>query len=68
MYKLKHFSLFNKEGGVYILIAVAVICTIISSIFGAILEPVSLSVAIPISVTGAFILKAIENNNKDQSQ
>lgn len=50
------------------MIAVAVICTIISSFFGAILEPVSLSVAIPISVMGAFILKAIENNNKDQSQ
>lgn len=43
------------------MIALAVICTILGGILGAFLEPVSLSVSIPIAIMGGFILKAIKN-------
>ena len=41
--------------------ALAVVCTILGGILGASLEPVSLSVSIPIAIMGGFILKAIKN-------
>lgn len=43
------------------MIALAVVCTILGGILGALLEPVSLSVSIPIAIMGGFILKAIKN-------
>ena len=43
------------------MIALAVVCTILGGILGAFLEPVSLSVSIPIAIMGGFILKAIKN-------
>lgn len=43
------------------MIVLAVVCTILGGILGAFLEPVSLSVSIPIAIMGGFILKAIEN-------
>ena len=43
------------------MIALAVVCTILGGILGAFLEPVSLSVSIPIAIKGGFILKAIKN-------
>ena len=43
------------------MIALAVVCTILSGILGAFLEPVSHSVSIPIAIMGGFILKAIKN-------
>lgn len=43
------------------MIILAVICTLIGGAIGAFLEPISLSVAVPIAVMGGFILKAIQN-------
>ena len=43
------------------MIVFAVVCTILGGILGAFLEPVSLSVSIPIAIMGGFILKAIKN-------
>ena len=43
------------------MISLAVVCTILGGILGAFLEPVSLSVSIPIAIMGGFILKAIKN-------
>ncbi len=43
------------------MIVLAVVCTILGGILGAFLEPVSLSVSIPIAIMGGFILKTIEN-------
>ena len=43
------------------MIVLAVVCTILGGILGAFLEPVSLSVSIPIAIMGGFILKAIKN-------
>lgn len=43
------------------MIALAVICMILGGILGAFLEPVSLSVSIPIAIMGGFILKTIKN-------
>ncbi len=43
------------------MIAIAMICTILGGILGAFLEPVSLSVSVPIAIMGAFILKAIKD-------
>ena len=42
------------------MIVLAVVCTILGGILGAFLEPVSLSVSIPIAIMGGFILKTIE--------
>ena len=43
------------------MIALAVVCTILGGILGAFLEPVALSVSIPIAIMGGFILKEIKN-------
>ena len=43
------------------MIVLAVVCTILGGILGAFLEPVSLSVSIPIAIMGGFILNAIKN-------
>ncbi len=43
------------------MIVLAVVCTILGGLLGAFLEPVSLSVSIPIAIMGGFILKTIEN-------
>ena len=43
------------------MIVLAVVCTILGGILGAFLEPVSLSVSIPIAIMGGFILKAIKS-------
>ena len=43
------------------MIVLAVVYTILGGILGAFLEPVSLSVSIPIAIMGGFILKAIKN-------
>ena len=43
------------------MIVLAVVCTILGGILGAFLEPVSLSVSIPIAIMWGFILKAIKN-------
>ena len=43
------------------MIVLAVVYTILGGILGAFLEPVSLSVSIPIAIMGGFILKTIEN-------
>ena len=43
------------------MIVLAVVCTILGGILGAFVEPVSLSVSIPIAIMGGFILKTIEN-------
>ena len=46
------------------MIAIAMICTILGGILGAFLEPVSLSVSVPIAIMGAFILKAIKDKKE----
>lgn len=46
------------------MIYAAIICTILGGMLGACLEPVSLSVSIPIAIMGSFILKAIQGINK----
>ena len=46
------------------MIAIAVICTILGGILGAFLEPVSFSVSIPITIMGAFILKAVKDKKE----
>ena len=43
------------------MIALAGVWPIFGGILGAFLEPVSLSVSIPIAIMGGFILKAIKN-------
>ena len=49
----------NCEGDAMILIAI--VCTILGGVLGASIEPVSLSVSIPIAIMGSFILKAIKD-------
>lgn len=46
------------------MIVAAVICTILGGILGAFIEPVSLSVSIPVAIMGGFILKALQDNKK----
>jgi hypothetical protein len=46
------------------MIALAMICTILGGIMGAFLEPVSLSVSIPVAIMGGFILKAIKDKKE----
>jgi len=46
------------------MLALAVICTLIGGAMGAFVEPISLSVSIPIAIMGGFIIKAIKDNNK----
>ena len=46
------------------MIVLAVICTLIGGVIGAFVEPISLSVSIPIAIMGGFIIKAIKDNNK----
>lgn len=41
------------------MIGIAVVCTILGGILGAFLEPVSLSISIPIAIMGGFIMKEI---------
>ena len=48
------------EGGIAV-IAAAVICTILGGVLGASLEPLSLSVSIPVAIMGGFILKALKD-------
>lgn len=43
------------------MILIAIVCTILGGILGASIEPVSLSVSIPIAIMGGFILKAIKD-------
>ena len=46
------------------MIATAVICTLLGGVLGAFLEPVSLSVSIPIAIMGGFILKAVKDSKR----
>ena len=46
------------------MIIIAVILTLVAGAVGSFLEPVSLSVALPISVMGAFILYALKNKDE----
>lgn len=46
------------------MIILAIICTLIGGAIGAFLEPISLSIAIPIAIMGGFILKVIQDTNK----
>lgn len=46
------------------MVVVAIICTLIGGGIGAFLEPVSVSVSIPIAIMGGFILRAIQEKNK----
>lgn len=43
------------------MIFIAIICTVLGGFLGAFLEPVSLSVSIPIAIMGGFILKVIKD-------
>lgn len=43
------------------MIGLAVISTIIAGILGAFLEPLSLSLSLPVAVMGGFILKAVKD-------
>ena len=43
------------------MIFIAIACTILGGILGGSLEPVSLSVSIPVAIMGGFILKAIKD-------
>ena len=43
------------------MILIAIVCTILGGILGASIEPVSLSVSIPIAIMGGFLLKAIKD-------
>ncbi len=43
------------------MIFIAIICTVLGGFLGAFLEPVSLSVSIPIAIMGSFILKAVKD-------
>ena len=43
------------------MIFIAIICTILGGVLGASIEPVSLSISIPIAIMGGFILKAIKD-------
>lgn len=46
------------------MIVAAVLLTLLAGAVGAFLEPVSLSVALPVSVMGAFILYALKNKDE----
>ena len=46
------------------MIILAVICTLVAGAIGGMMEPVSFSVALPISVMGGFILRAIQKKEK----
>ena len=43
------------------MILIAMVCTILGGILGASIEPVSLSVSIPVTIMGGFLLKAIKD-------
>ena len=43
------------------MIFIAIVCTVVGGFLGASLEPVSLSVSIPIAIMGGCILKAIKD-------
>ena len=43
------------------MIFIAIICTILGGVLGASLEPVSLSISIPVAIMGGFIIKAIKD-------
>ncbi|MEI3091550.1 MAG: hypothetical protein V8S83_04435 [Oscillospiraceae bacterium] len=43
------------------MIFIAIVCTVLGGFLGASLEPLSLSVSIPIAIMGGFILKAIKD-------
>lgn len=43
------------------MILIAMVCTILGGILGASIEPVSLSVSIPVAIMGGFLLKAIKD-------
>ncbi len=52
------------------MIKLAIFCTIIAGVIGAFVEPVSLSVSLPIAVMGGFILYELRElrNEKDEEK
>ena len=51
------------------MIKLAIFCTIIAGVIGAFVEPVSLSVSLPIAVMGGFILyelRELSNEKKNE--
>ena len=43
------------------MVGLAVVCTILGGLVGAVWEPVSFSVSIPIAIMGGFIMKEIRD-------